>query len=347
MLWNPALCCLLYAVDVVQPAAGLAAALLDVTSTMGRLSAAGISFNTQPSPAAVAVALDLAAQVVAGLRPFLYKRLRFEQQEQQQQQPQPPPLPLPLPPLYLSPLQQQQEDIFKQDFLASKDAAGRLLREQFEDIITVHANKALNEPQQSWSLGVPLIIYHGSHWLQQWEQQQLQQQQQGVQPLAPGHPGVVRAGGASSSSSSSSSSSRSRPAWQVAEGMLLLAAATLQETSQQHNLQQLQQQLALCRQYQQHFQQAAAKLGLSSELMEAVAAWFYEAEQCSSSSEGAAAGSSAAADCLAVVCTASLLLWLVDPLIRRAAQRSKHFSAAEQRLVAEFYLQVCHVRVPL
>jgi hypothetical protein len=128
--------------------------------------------------------------------------------------------------------------------------------------------------------------------------------------------------------------------------MLLLAAATLQETSQQHNLQQLQQQLALCRQYQQQFQQAAAKLGLSSELMAAVAAWFTEAEQCSSSSsEGVAAGSDAAADCLAVVCTASLLFWMVYPLISSLAQISKHFSAAEQRLVADLYLQVCHIRV--
>ena len=135
---------LLYVDPLLRPVAAVAAALLDVTCTMGRLSAAGISFNTQPSPAAVAAAIDLAAQVNAALMPFLYKRMVLEQEQQQQQQQQQRRAPLPLPPLYLSPLQQQQEEMFKQEFLSMGPTIGN---QQFEDIITVAACGAFQKPQ--------------------------------------------------------------------------------------------------------------------------------------------------------------------------------------------------------
>jgi hypothetical protein len=326
-------CPFLHADDLLRPAAALAAALLDVTCTMGRLSAAGISFNTQPSPAAVAAAIDLAAQVNAALMPFQYKRLLCKEaltQQQQQQQQQP----TPLPPLYLGPLQQQQEETFKQTFLSMRTPD---TKEQFEEIITVPAQAAMHEPQQFWSLGVPLICVYGSRLLQHWEQQLQQQlQQEGAQPSACG---CWPAGAASCGIGSSSG-----PAWQEAEGLLLLGAAALEGPPLQQQQQQLQQRLALCRQYQQQFQQAATKLGLSSEVMAAVAAWFTEAGQYSSStgssSESAAASSDAAADCLSIVCTASLLFGLVYPL----TQPSQQFSPAEQLLVANYFLQVGSVR---
>jgi hypothetical protein len=329
-------CPFLHADDLLRPAAALAAALLDVTTTMGRLSAAGISFNTQPSPAAVAAAIDLAAQVNAALMPFQYKRLLCKEELTQHQQQQQQPTPLPLPPLYLSPLQQQQEDTFKQTFLSMRTPE---TKEQFEEIITVPAQAALHDPRQFWSLGVPLICVYGSRLLQQWEQQlQQQMQQEGVQPSACD---CWPAG-----SASCGVSSRSGPAWQEAEGLLLLGAAALEGPPlQQQQQQQLQQRLALCRQYQQQYQQAATKLGLSSELMAAVVDWFTEAEQYTSSStgdssEGVAAGSSAAADCLSVVCTASLLFALVYPL----TQPSQQLSPTEQLLVANYFLQVGSVR---
>jgi hypothetical protein len=311
---------------------------------MGRLSAAGISFNTQPSPAAVAAAIDLAAQVNAALMPFLYKRMVHEQEQQQQQQQQQRRAPLPLPPLYLSPLQQQQEEMFKQKFLSMGPTIGN---QQFEDKITLAAHGAIQEPQQFWSMGAPLICVYGQRLLKQWEQQLQQQlQQQGAEPPAVNSSHAVAAAGASSSSS--------RPAWQEAEGLLLLGAAAM-EGPIHGQQQQLQQRLALCRQYQQQFQQAATKLGLSSELMAAVAAWFTGAEQYSSSSsdssgsEGAAAGSAAASDCLAVVWTATLLLNLMFPLVDPNSQTAEHkqqqlFTPAEELFVAGFFLQVCRTQ---
>jgi hypothetical protein len=86
--------------------------MLDVTSTMGRLSAAGISLNTQPSPAAVAAAIDLAAQVIAALSPgqhILTRLVKTEADRYLKQIGQQPQQVLPLPPLYLNALQQQQQ----------------------------------------------------------------------------------------------------------------------------------------------------------------------------------------------------------------------------------------------
>jgi hypothetical protein len=321
---------------------------LDVTTTMGRLSAAGIGFNTQPSPAAVAAALDLAAQMQAALVPFHYKRMRWSDQQYHQrlrQERQQAPMPLLLPQLYLCPLQQGQEVHLRKTFQAFKGADSG---EQMDDIISVSAGEALQAPQQFWSLGAPVTFVYGSLLLRHWEQQLQQQlQPQGVvvgDCAAPVPVHAVAGGGASCGGSSSSS----RPACQEAEGLLLLGAAAMEGPIRQQQ-QQLQQQLALCRQYQQQFQQAAANLGLSSELMAAVAAWFTGAELCSSSSststsssEGAAAGSDAAVHCLSVVCTASLLFMLLGSLGPPAAgQKSSHqFTPAEIGHISDFFLQV-------
>jgi hypothetical protein len=344
----------------VRKAAALAAAMLDVTTTMGRLSAAGISFNTQPSPAAVAAALDLAAQVTAALSPYQYAQVRIEktlfeqhQQQHQQQQQQGALQPLPLLPQYLHPLQQQQQQTLKQ-LLPQLRRLGEVAP---QGEIPKQAHVALQDCEQFWALGAPVMCFQGSRLLQHWEQQLLKQlQQEGVTvPCRPAAAAGGTAGGCGGASSASceSSSSNSRPAWQEAEGVLLLRAAVLAGTSHQQQQQQLQQQLALCRQYQEQFQQAASNLGLSSELMAAVADWFAEAEQCTSSSSdsngGVAAGSHAAADHMSAVCTAVLLLmnvyaW-VDPVLRAQAPagyvRRRVFTAAEQLLVADFFLQVC------
>jgi hypothetical protein len=146
------------------------------------------------------------------------------------------------------------------------------------------------------------------------------------------------------------------PAWQEAEGLLLLGAAALEAPAasaapQYQQQQQQQQQLALCKQYQLQFQRAATSLGLSAELFTAVAAWFAEAEKYTTtsskcSSSHAAAGSTAAAaaaDCLSAVSAASLLLalasTLVDPL-DKADAKQRQLTAADELTLAGFYMQV-------
>jgi hypothetical protein len=135
--------------------------------------------------------------------------------------------------------------------------------------------------------------------------------------------------------------------------LLLLGAAALEGPPHQQH-QQLQQQVALCRQYQQQFQQAACSLGLSKGLMAASAACFAEAQQYSdtdsSSSEGVAAGSAAAVvNCLSTVCTAAQMLaavhTLVDPNKRRSDRSGRVFTAAEELIVADFFLKVCRPQV--
>ena len=368
------LCPLLHAVDLVQPAAALAAALLDVTTTMGRLSAAGISFNTQPSPAAVAAALDLAAQVTAALSPYQHAltSLRLKQAHQYVTQTrQQPPQQLLVPPLYLNPLQQQQyqrtRQLHKQQLRQLRQLPAGVISAEYTPIA---AQVSMKDYPQMWSLGRPVVCFYGLQLLQQWEQQLLQQQQQKqqlqqrwrqlrqkyqqgyVDPLPPPAAAAAAAASEASSSCGVGSSSSSRPAWQEAEGLLLLGAAALEGSSHQQQ-QQLQQQLALCRQYQQQFQHAATKLGLSSESMAAVAAWFTEAEQYSSSSQSAAAGSTAAAaaaaaaDCLSSVCAAALMVqqihMLVDPAYRESVMpRGTQLTAAEELAVADFFMLVCH-----
>jgi hypothetical protein len=342
------------AVSFVAEAAELAACMLDVTCTMGRLSAAGISFSTQPSPAAVAAAIDLAAQVTAALSPYQYATMRkekalCEQHQQQQQQQHGVPQPLPLLPLYLHPLQQQQQ----QTFTKSLAKLRRLGEVAPQGEVPRQALIMLQNCTQFWALGAPVICLYGLKLLQRWEQQL--QQQGGVAVSCPAAAAAAGGGGSSGSCDGSSSSSSSRPAWQEAEGVLLLHAAALEGSSHHRHP---QQQLALCRHYQQQFQQAASSLGLSSELMAGVAACFAEEEQFSSSdssSEGAAAGSNgaaaaAAAAChLSTICAASLLLSSVfasiDPMSRAqmalAPLNMRRFTAAEELLVADFFLQVC------
>jgi hypothetical protein len=220
------------------------------------------------------------------------------------------------------------------------------------------------------SLAAPLLCFCGTRLLQQWEQQlqneqqqlqdkQQQQQQQQQHWERQPHAAAAAAGGGcgGSSSGSNSSSSSSVPAWQEAEGLLLLGAAALEVPAasaapQYQQQQQQQQQLALCKQYQLQFQRAATSLGLSAELITAVAAWFAEAEKytttssksSSSSSSPAAAGSTAAAaDCLSSVCAASLLLalasTLIDPLDKAGANQ-RQLTAADELTLAGFYMQV-------
>jgi hypothetical protein len=186
---------------------------LDVTTTMGRLSAAGISFNTQPSPAVVAAALDLAAQVTAALSPYQYEFIRrekdlLEQQQQQQQQQDAQPS-LPLLPLYLTPLQQQQQQASEPSLVHLR----RLGEVDPQGNIPLQAYKAIKQREQFWALGAPLICFHGSQLLQRWEQQLLQQIQQ--EGAAPSH--VAAPPGCDGGSSSSS-----RPAWQEAEACCCL-----------------------------------------------------------------------------------------------------------------------------
>jgi hypothetical protein len=140
------------------------------------------------------------------------------------------------------------------------------------------------------------------------------------------------------------------PAWQEAEGLLLLGATALQASAPPQQRQQ-QQQLALCRQYQLQFQRSASSLGMSAELTTAVAAWFTEAKQYSSSSSsssraaagGTAAAAAAAADCMSTMCAASLLLalasTLVDPL-DKAEAKQRQLTAADELNLAGFYMQV-------
>jgi hypothetical protein len=132
--------------------------------------------------------------------------------------------------------------------------------------------------------------------------------------------------------------------------LLLLGAAALEGSAGPCQQQQLQQRLALCRQYQQQYQQVANKLGLSHEVMAAVAAWFSEAEKCtsssSSSSEGAAAGSDAAADCLSAVCAAALMVTSVSILINPWSREddrlelSRQLTAVEELAVTDFFVKV-------
>jgi hypothetical protein len=224
----------------VRDAAGLAAALLDVTRIMGRLSAAGISFNTQPSPAAVAAAIDLAAQVTTALSPYQYEHVRREKQgyEQHLQQLQPDAQPpLPLRPLYLNPLQERQQQESEQSLVHLR----RLGEVDPQGVVPLQAHLALKESQEFWSLGAPVMCFYGARLLQQWEQQL---QQQGAAPCPP------TAAAAAPTGCSDGSSSTSRPAWQEAEGLLLLGAAALENSS----FPQQQHQLALCNHYQKQFQ---------------------------------------------------------------------------------------------
>ena len=307
---------------------------------MGRLSAAGISFNTQPSPAAVAAAIDLAAQVIAALSPGQHTLTRLVKTDADRylkhtgQQPQ---QALPLPPLYRNALQQQQQ---QQQPIRGPDGP-------IVDCVPASAAKGMLNHSQLWSLGGPVVCFYGSQLLQQWEQQLLQQQQQSY-ANTPAAAAAGESSGGSGDGGGSSSSSRSM--WQEAEGMLLLAAAALEGSSQhQHHqqLQQRQQQIALCRQYQQQFQQAASDLGFSKEVMAAMAVCSIEAEQYSSSSgEGVAAGSSAAVDCLSSVCAAAQMLvsvqTVVDPSKRARSSASWKATAGQELLVADFFLKVCH-----
>ena len=350
--------------------------MLDLTTYMGRLSAAGIRFTTQPLPAAVAAALDLAEQVSAALTPYQYAFLAHEKaltevrQQQQQQHQQPPPQPpLPMPPVHLTPLQQQQQSEWKQPVKQFASIPGLL---QINGAVNGEnmpstAHTLLVDAQQLMSLAAPLLCFCGTRLLQQWEQQlqgeqlqgeqQLQdeqQQQQQQQQQRERHAAPAAAGGGCGGSSSGSSGSSSMPAWQEAEGLLLLGAAALEApaASAAPQYQQQQQQLALCKQYQLQFQRAATSLGLSAELITAVAAWFAEAEKytttssksSSSSSSPAAAGSTAAAaDCLSSVCAASLLLalasTLIDPL-DKAGAKQRQLTAADELTLAGFYMQV-------
>ena len=360
---------LLHAVELVQPAATLAASLLDVTTTMGRLSAAGISFNTQPSPAAVAAAMDLAAQVTAALSPYQHKvsSLRHKQAlEGVKQQGGKPPQQLQVPPLYLNPLQQQQyiqtQQLHQQQQRHHHHQHGAVC--PCANYVPMPATVTIKDYPQMWSLGVPVMCFYGTLLLQQWEQ--LLQQQQECAPSPAAAAAAAAAAEEHRGDCGVGSSSSSRPAWEEAEGFLLLGAAALEGPAAPpggveatHQQQQLQQ-LALCRQYQQRFQQASAKLGLSSDLMAAAAAWFSEAERySSSSSRGPAAGSAAvaaAADCLSTVCAAALMMgqiqMLVDPAYREEVKpRSTQLTAAEELAVAEFFMQVwctyCYICVPL
>jgi hypothetical protein len=332
----------------MQPAASLAAALLDATSTMGRLSAAGISFNTQPSPAAVAAAIDLAAQVTAALSPYQHAvstHIQKQAHELVKQQRRPPPQQLLVPPLCLNSLQQQHQRT--QQLHQEPDGSSAAYA-------PLPAQAAMKDYPQLWSLGRTVVCFYAAQLLQQWEQQLLQQLRQqwgceGSPPAAAAAAAAAAAGELNRNCGNGSSSSR--PAWEEADGLLLLCAAALEghaaAPASLQQQQQWQQQLALCRQYQQQFQQAAAKLGLSSDLMAEVAAWFTEAEQYSSSKSGAAgsAAAAAAADCLSYVCAAALMVqqihMLVDPAYRLAVTpRSTQLTAAEELAVADFFMQV-------